>query len=187
MIPGWFDWQMFYNDISVRFKSGTVVEVGTFLGRSLCYLGMRVKESGNPVRVVGVDWCRGSGVENGKDNHSHALQNGSFAGTLHGNVIACGLQDVIDILIAPSVRAASYFADRSLECVFLDARHDEDSLTQDIRAWLPKVRPGGLLCGDDVGTPDDRERVWPEVKVALDKLLPGWKYQPHDAWSYDVL
>lgn len=172
-----------------RLASGTIVEVGTYLGRSLCYLGARVKQFGKPIRVVGVDWCVGSGVENGRDNHHGSLVNGTLAGTLHSNVIACGLSDVIDILVAPSVRAASYFADRSLECVFLDARHDKDSLSQDIAAWLPKVKGGGLLCGDDVGTPEEKEdhqRIWPEIKHVLDRMLPGWRYEPHDAWSYEV-
>lgn len=41
------------------------------------------------------------------------------------------------------------FADGSLDFVWLDAGHDYASVRSDIAAWLPKVKPGGLLGGDD--------------------------------------
>lgn len=35
------------------------------------------------------------------------------------------------------------------DLVFIDALHDEEAVAQDIRLWLPKVRPGGFLTGHD--------------------------------------
>ena len=185
-IKGWYDWEETYRSIVSRCPGGILVEVGTFLGRSLCHLGQMVKESGKPFQVVGVDWCVGSGVENGVDNHVEAVQEGlgSFAGTLHRNVIECGLQDIVSLVVASSEQAARLFCDNSLTMVFLDARHDYASLKRDIEVWLPKVKPGGILGGDDVGVPDESPVVWPDVKKVLDEILPGWKYSPHDAWVY---
>jgi predicted O-methyltransferase YrrM len=48
-----------------------------------------------------------------------------------------------------SIAAASAFADSSLDFVYLDARHDYRSVAEDIRAWAPKVRAGGVLSGHD--------------------------------------
>ena len=36
-----------------------------------------------------------------------------------------------------------------LDLVFIDAAHTYEAVAEDIRAWLPKVRLGGVLCGDD--------------------------------------
>lgn len=48
-----------------------------------------------------------------------------------------------------SVVAARLFEEASLDFVFVDAGHDECSVLEDLEAWWPKLRPGGLLAGDD--------------------------------------
>ncbi len=48
-----------------------------------------------------------------------------------------------------SVEAAKDFPDASLDAVYIDAEHDEDSVREDIRAWRPKIKPGGILSGHD--------------------------------------
>ncbi len=39
--------------------------------------------------------------------------------------------------------------DQSLDFVFLDASHTYEDVKNDICLWLPKVRYGGVLAGDD--------------------------------------
>ena len=48
-----------------------------------------------------------------------------------------------------SVEAAKAIADRSLDFVYIDARHDYEGVLEDLRAWAPKVRAGGLIAGHD--------------------------------------
>lgn len=48
-----------------------------------------------------------------------------------------------------SVIAAEKFTDGSLDFLYLDAAHDYDSVLADIKAWYPKVRPGGIIAGHD--------------------------------------
>jgi hypothetical protein len=48
-----------------------------------------------------------------------------------------------------SLEAASLVADATLDFVYIDARHDYDSVKEDLNAWFPKVRPGGILAGHD--------------------------------------
>ena len=52
-----------------------------------------------------------------------------------------------------SIEAAKDFEDSSLDAVYIDAEHDEVSVREDIKAWRPKIKPGGLLCGHDYWLP----------------------------------
>jgi SAM-dependent methyltransferase len=54
-----------------------------------------------------------------------------------------------------SVAAAHGFADSSLDWVYVDALHTRHALTADLHAWWRKLRPGGLLSGDDYGDVND--------------------------------
>lgn len=48
-----------------------------------------------------------------------------------------------------SVCAAGFFEDGTLDFVHLDANHSYEAVSEDLAAWLPKLRPGGLMCGHD--------------------------------------
>ena len=171
-IPGWFHWREGQQEAVRTFPEGsTFVEVGTYLGRSLCSLADVVATSGHDYTVIGVDTCRGSGEEGVGNVNAHApaaeYGGGTFAGLLHRNVIACGFADSVHVFISSSPKAADFFAEGSLAGVHLDARHDYDSVVADIDAWAPKVAPGGWLSGDDY---DDR--LWPGVVAAVRDRLP---------------
>lgn len=185
-IEGWFQWRSAQEEATRRFPAGSCfIEVGTYLGRSLCSLGEVVERSGKNFTVIGIDTCRGSGPEGPrlKDYHGAAVAQGggTFAGALHRNVIECGYGDTITLLIADSARAARLFADASVDWVHLDARHDYASLKADIRAWLPKVKRGGWLSGDDYDAVK-----WPEVVRAVGDALPGATAWSVQQWRWIV-
>ncbi len=48
-----------------------------------------------------------------------------------------------------SLQAAPTFADGSLDAVYLDGDHDYPAVLDDIKAWWPKVKEGGVLAGHD--------------------------------------
>jgi len=50
---------------------------------------------------------------------------------------------------ARSVEAAKLVPDESLDFVFIDGEHTYPSVTEDIEAWYPKVRKGGIFSGHD--------------------------------------
>jgi hypothetical protein len=183
-IPGWFQWRSAQEEAADRFPAGSrFVEVGNFLGRSLCSLGEVARLSGKAFSLIGVDTCRGSGVEgpSGKDYHGAAVAEGggTLAGLLHRNIIECGYGDSISLIVADSVTASTFFADRSLDWVHLDARHDREHVQADIAAWLPKVKVEGWLSGDDYD-----EIKWPEVVSAVRELLPGARPWSVQQWRW---
>lgn len=55
------------------------------------------------------------------------------------------------LIKALSTDAARRFDDGYFDWVYLDALHTYDAVVQDLRAWWPKLREGGLLSGDDYG------------------------------------
>jgi Methyltransferase domain len=172
-IHGWFQWRSGQEEAAMWFEAGSCfIEVGTFLGRSLCSLGEVAQQSGKQFTLIGVDTCRGSGPEGPrqKDYHGAAVaeHGGTFAGALHRNIIECGYGDAISLIIADSQTASRLFADASIDWVHLDARHDYASVRADIQAWLPKIKRGGWLSGDDYD-----EIKWPEVVRAVGDELPG--------------
>jgi cephalosporin hydroxylase len=38
-----------------------------------------------------------------------------------------------------------------VDFVFIDANHEYEYVTQDIRLYWPKIKPGGFICGHDYG------------------------------------
>ncbi|MDO8363713.1 MAG: class I SAM-dependent methyltransferase [Actinomycetota bacterium] len=185
-IPGWFQWRSGQHDAVAHFPEGSrFLEVGTYLGRSLCSLAEVVQASGKQIAVIGVDTCLGSGPEGPqqKDYHGAAAAEGggTFAGTLHRNILACGFGDLATVIIADSASAARMFADESLEWVHLDARHDYGSVVADIASWLPKVKPGGWLTGDDYDPVK-----WPEVIAAVAHSLPAAQPWSSQQWRWVV-
>lgn len=65
----------------------------------------------------------------------------------------------------------------TLDLVFLDGDHDYQAVREDILAWRPHVRPGGILCGHDYGLPQ-----FTGVTSAVDELLPDRRTGGNSLW-----
>lgn len=70
------------------------------------------------------------------------------------------------ILAMTSQEACDLIPDNSVDLVFIDADHSYESVMKDISCWLPKVKPGGYLCGHDYGHPYQGN-----VKQAVDRYF----------------
>jgi predicted O-methyltransferase YrrM len=55
----------------------------------------------------------------------------------------------IDIIVDFSVEAAKQFEDGYFDFVYIDADHSYKGVTEDLEAWYPKVRKGGMMAGHD--------------------------------------
>lgn len=64
--------------------------------------------------------------------------------------------------------AAAAAMKEQVDMVFIDANHEYEFVKQDIEAWLPHVRPGGIIAGHDYGF-----AMFPGVKQAVDELFPA--------------
>jgi predicted O-methyltransferase YrrM len=59
------------------------------------------------------------------------------------------LYPTYEFIIKTSMIAVKQFADESLDFVFIDGNHTYDFVKEDINAWTPKVRKGGIVSGHD--------------------------------------
>jgi hypothetical protein len=48
-----------------------------------------------------------------------------------------------------SIEAAKDFEDESLDFMYLDANHRFEHVVNDLVAWVPKIRSGGIVSGHD--------------------------------------
>jgi predicted O-methyltransferase YrrM len=90
------------------------------------------------------------------------------------NIVSSNLQKFdgrAKLLREKSWDAAARFEDNSLDLVYIDGDHTYQGVVKDLASWFPKVRKGGIICGDDIG--------WPGVKRAVDEffLRLGKDYQ----------
>ena len=72
-----------------------------------------------------------------------------------------------------STQAGSQAGNGTLDFVYLDARHDYTSVTEDLTSWWPTLRPGAVYSGHDfldAGTRDDGNQweVQPDGTVRAD-------------------
>jgi predicted O-methyltransferase YrrM len=59
--------------------------------------------------------------------------------------------------------AAEQFQDGVFDLVYIDGDHTYEGVVKDLAAWFPKVRKGGMICGDDIG--------WLGVRQAVDEFF----------------
>ncbi len=64
-----------------------------------------------------------------------------------------------------SAEGAKLFADESIDFFHTDGDHSLKGIMSDINAWLPKVKGGGILSGDNYEIP--------AVAKGVSNLLPG--------------
>jgi hypothetical protein len=68
-----------------------------------------------------------------------------------------------------SHEAAARVPDGSLDFVYIDGNHSEPYITQDLEAWAPKVRSGGMVCGHDYVRRKKRPAL--QVADAVDRFV----------------
>ena len=91
-------------------------------------------------------------------------------------------RDYINPIKMWSADAAPLYEDKSLDFVFIDARHTYDMVILDIESWLPKVKDGGILAGDDYF--DVGRGVCPEVVQAVDDYFGDSISVRGNSWMY---
>ena len=134
---------------------GPFLEVGSYCGKSACYLGPVARQAGTV--LFSVDHHRGS-EENqaGWEWHEPDLVDPAvgridtlppFRRTVHD----AGLEATVIAVVGDSPTVARYWA-TPLSLLFIDGGHGAVAARLDYEGWVPNLGPGGLLIIHDVFT-----------------------------------
>lgn len=138
--------------------SPTVVELGSFLGRSTCVIVSAMFLLPNAGRFYAVDrWLKTQEVnpgENlGKEDYSRGAE---YMADFIKNMQQAGIIHFIQPIRLLTKQAARIFDDASIDMIFHDASHDEESVYQDAITWIPKLKSGGAWVHHDFQMPGGR-------------------------------
>lgn len=168
----------------------TIIEIGCWRGRSTRVLGDHVKPGGV---VYAVDHWAGESPEM-SELEARLAKPGALTSTIDYATLgsdgvyarfAANLKDLIASGRVVPMRATSVEAAHALavcgvqaDFVFIDGDHAEVSLLADLAAYVPLVRPGGLLAGHDY----DRLAWHRDVKRVIDRAFAGRFALEHTIW-----
>lgn len=151
---------------ALAYGRDTIIEVGCNWGGTTRLFAQGAR------KVYAVDWFKGDAdfgqvdpVELKRkfcENNADALNAGRI-----------GLYATDTLTAAREMQADGITAD----LIFIDADHSYESCKADIEAYLPLLRPGGVLCGHDVGT-------FPGVTKAVNEALPDAWVLPDFIWLW---
>ena len=80
-----------------------------------------------------------------------------------------GSRAIIYQMTSTEATADFKFDDMKFDFIFIDACHLYDDVREDIEAWFPLIREGGLIMGHDYDGRGDRKKKW-GVKRAVDEF-----------------
>ena len=174
-VPGFFserDFEFYRWIVSQATNGSHFVEIGSYHGRSTCYMAVEIINSNKSILFDCVDtWMGSEEHQEGAAFEDATVVQGKLYHSFLGN-IAPVRHWVLPIRMT-SVEASTLYPDVSLDWVFLDAGHEYGSVVEDITHWLPKVKQGGILSGHDWSHPD--------IQRALQDVLTLPVYQHGDA------
>jgi predicted O-methyltransferase YrrM len=139
-----------------------VLETGVYHGRSLVRMALSVKEAAKRLHVYGVDHFTDMSIGLEAEVRKHL---GQFS-----------VSEYVSLLKMDSLDAALTFPNESLWFVFLDGSHDREYVAAEVKAWMPKIKPGGFLAGHDYR--------WHLVAEPINSLLDTVFWEPEwpDIW-----
>lgn len=175
MDNAYFNFPDFYLETAWNVNFKRFAEIGVFTGASVCFLAAELKKRGVQFDLFAIDpWDRAA--EAGYTE----LPMASAWETFQERMRITGTGDVIQPLKLFSLEAAEKFQDGYFDFVFIDADHTYQAVKADIAAWLPKVRPGGILAGHDYGEPCG-------VKQAVDEAFGSAVKTTGSVWFVDIV
>lgn len=134
-------------------RSGPVLEIGSYCGKSTIFLGLACRANGST--VFALDHHRGSEEhQQGEFFHDPDLYDSS-EGVMDSfrefrrNIARAGLDETVVPVVAGSEAAARHWQS-PLAMVFIDGGHSLDAALADYRCWMPHLMRGGVLAIHDL-------------------------------------
>lgn len=147
-----------------------IAEIGVYRGKGTAMWNVDLINAGINYEYFAIDnfLGLGEGETHDKDYYQIVKEN---LNTIINN---------IHLIKNNSEEESKNYPDNYFDIVYLDADHDERSVKNDILHWLPKVKKGGVICGDDYVD------IWPGVKIAVDSFFKEVNFIGKQQWWKQV-
>jgi predicted O-methyltransferase YrrM len=141
-------------------EARTLVEVGSYLGRSTAVLGRVVRALSPRSRVFAIDPHEGVVGADGEWLHHGSETLTQF----RRNMAEAGVAEVVEPVVAKSFEVAW---DRPIHLLFVDGLHDYDNVARDFRHFERFVAAEGVVLFHDYAD------YYPGVMRFVDELVAG--------------
>lgn len=139
-------------------QGGVIVELGSYVGASTSFLAEGSKQKS--VQLFCIDtWENDAMPENKRDTWNEFKANTK------------DYQDMLIPLRGLSVEVASDFS-KKIDLLFIDADHSYQGCSEDVKAWLSKVKDGGTIVFHDYGWAEGVQRTVAELIMPI-QSMPG--------------
>ena len=134
-----------FDFIASQAKDGmNFVEIGSFVGGSICYFGQKLRQFNKQVNLTAVDTWK---FENISTGHLQLVENNDYYQAFLQNIAKCALS--VKTVVSDSIEAADKFDDESIDFLFIDGCHTYPYTENELKAWLPKMKKNSIIAGHD--------------------------------------
>jgi predicted O-methyltransferase YrrM len=131
-----------------------IAEIGVYMGRCTAMWNVELINSGVDYKYYAIDHFQGS---------SEHDKNIDYYNETKKNIES--IKEKVNLIKNDSLSECKNYSDEFFDVVYIDASHDYESVKKDIQEWIPKVKSGGIICGDDYTD------GWPGVKKAVNEFF----------------
>lgn len=178
-LDGWFlgEEAVAYRRLASQIQDGVIVELGVWKGKSMSEI----------LDIAAANRCQVFAVDLWYHHPDGGLYAGPNAldirGVFEQNLALLGHTDRVRLIQEDTATAAAHFADGSVDLLFVDGDHSHAGVVRDLRAWLPKLKPDGILFGHDYSWFEGVRTGVAEVLGQQFKQLEGSLWQALRPWQ----
>ena len=154
---GWFNHGPQVLALLEQHRPKVVVELGSWLGASAIAMARSVRRWGGTVTCVDT-WAGELNDDGGAPAGKSPLMLLSCARAM----VEAGVSASVRLIPATTRDAATHWT-QPIDFLYVDADHSEIGCWNDLVAWWPHVKSGGVVAGDDYAHPR-----YPGVRLAWD-------------------
>lgn len=148
-IDGWLtekESELLYNLAKKCQGKGSIVEIGSWKGKSTIFLGQGSKD-GKQSKIYAID------PHTGSPEHKNAYGRVWTFEKFKDNIKNARVDDLIIPIVKTSEDAVRDF-NEPIELIFIDGAHEFESVKLDFEIWFPKVIKAGIMAFHDaIGYP----------------------------------
>lgn len=159
----WFTYPQVYTWFAnIIPNNGLFVEIGSWTGRSACFLGGEMIKLNKQFKIECIDlWPDDINTLPFNTNIKDRFVNGELYKIFLSNTKP--FEQNISHKRSSSYDASFYYENNSIDILFIDGNHSYDGVKSDIENYIKKIKKNGIISGHDYSS------KWPGVVRAVNE------------------